>query len=75
MMKRVSEAEEAGLNLTSSDIPKTHFRMAFLICMSTLTFQFQRVVSFFQKILTLQQPRNLRDLKLLDRLIIRIIVK
>ena len=32
MMKRVSETEEAGLNLTWSEIPKTHFRMAWLIC-------------------------------------------
>ena len=32
MMKRVSEAEEACLNLTWSEIPKTHFRMAWLIC-------------------------------------------
>ena len=32
MMKRVSEAEEAGLNLTCSKIPKTHFRMAWLKC-------------------------------------------
>ena len=31
MMKRVSEAEEACLNLTWSEIPKTHFRMAWLI--------------------------------------------
>ena len=31
-MKRVSEAERAGLNLTWSEIPKTHFRMAWLIC-------------------------------------------
>ena len=30
MMKRVSEAEEAGLNLTWSEILKTHFRMAWL---------------------------------------------
>ena len=32
MMKHVSEAKEAGLNLSWSEIPKTHFRMAWLIC-------------------------------------------
>ena len=34
-MKCVSEAEEVGLNLTWSEIRKTHFRMAWLI--STIT--------------------------------------
>ena len=34
MIKLMSVAEEAGLNLTWLEIPKTHFRMVWLICLS-----------------------------------------
>ena len=53
MMKRVSEAEEAGLNLTWSKIPKTHFGMAWLICISCGS----RVIRIFNLLKDLYRPK------------------
>ena len=39
MMKRVSEAEEAGLNISWSEIPKTHFCMAWLKCILAIPYE------------------------------------